>query len=188
VKAATNSREMKKFEQLVALFRKYATQYDVDYLLSMAQGYQESELDQNARSDVGAIGVMQLMPATGKDLGVGDVTLVEPNVHGGIKYLRQLIDRFYSDPGIDRVNRILLGFAAYNAGPARVDELRREARRRGLDPNVWFNEVEVVAADRIGPETVTYVANIFKYYVAYRYIVEDEQRRARQGGTAPAAP
>jgi membrane-bound lytic murein transglycosylase MltF len=188
VKAATNSREMKKFEQLVSLFRKYATEYDVDYLLSMAQGYQESELDQGARSDVGAIGVMQLMPATGKELAVGDVTEVEPNVHGGIKYLRKLIDEHYSDPSMSRIDRTLLAFAAYNAGPARVDELQREAKRRGLDPNVWFNNVEVVAADRIGPETVTYVANIFKYYVAYRYIVEDEQRRARAESVAPAGP
>jgi membrane-bound lytic murein transglycosylase MltF len=188
VKAATSSSELKKFQALVALFRKYSAQYDVDYLLAMAQGYQESRLDQGARSGVGAIGVMQLMPATGKELGVGDVTQVEPNVHGGVKYMRQIVDENFSDPAIGPVDRILLAFAAYNCGPARVAQLRAEAKRRGLDPNVWFHNVEVVAANRIGSETVDYVASIFKYYVAYRYIVEDQEARARAMPAAAEAP
>jgi membrane-bound lytic murein transglycosylase MltF len=188
VKAATSASELKKFEALVGFFRKYSAQYDVDYLLAMAQGYQESRLDQTAKSDVGAIGVMQLMPATGKELGVGDVTQTEPNVHGGIKYMRQIVDENFMDPAIDPVNRILLAFAAYNCGPARVAQLRAEAKRRGLDPNVWFNNVEVVAADRIGSETVDYVASIFKYYVAYRYIVEDQEARVRAVPAAATSP
>jgi soluble lytic murein transglycosylase-like protein len=69
-------------------FRKYSDKYDMDFLLMAAQGYQESQLNQNAKSHVGAIGVMQLMPATGREQNVGDITQVEPNIHAGVKYMR----------------------------------------------------------------------------------------------------
>ena len=151
----------------------------------VAQGYQESLLDQNARSSVGAIGVMQLMPATGKEMKTGDVTLLEPNIHAGIKYMRFLRDRFFeSDPMTTR-DKTLFSFAAYNAGPGRVQKLRKEAKQRGLDPNVWFNNVEVIAARRIGEQTVTYVANIYKYYVAYKLI---EEHQAEKGKVRSALP
>jgi membrane-bound lytic murein transglycosylase MltF len=185
VKQATSAREIKKFEKTVEFFRKYGAQYDMDYLLMVAQGYQESLLDQNARSSVGAIGVMQLMPATGKEMKTGDVTLLEPNIHAGIKYMRFLRDRFFeSDPMTTR-DKILFSFAAYNAGPGRVQKLRKEAKQRGLDPNVWFNNVEVIAARRIGEQTVTYVANIYKYYVAYKLI---EEHQAEKGKVRSALP
>ena len=140
----------------------------------VAQGYQESLLDQNARSDVGAIGVMQLMPATGNEMNTGDITQLEPNIHAGIKYIRLLRDQFFGNQPMDARNKILFSFAAYNAGPARVQKLRKEAEKRGLNPNVWFNNVEIIAAQRIGEETVTYVANIYKYYIAYKLL--EEQR------------
>jgi len=178
VKAATSSGEIKKYHATVELFRKYGAQYDMDYLLMIAQGYQESLLDQNARSDVGAIGVMQLMPATGKEMNTGDITKVEPNIHGGIKYISLMRDEFFGNEPMDARNKILFSFAAYNAGPARVQKLRKEAAQRGLDPNVWFNNVEIIAGRRIGEETVTYVANIYKYYVAYTLI--EEQRVAEE--------
>ncbi|HEX4967994.1 MAG TPA: transporter substrate-binding domain-containing protein [Nitrospiraceae bacterium] len=178
VKAATSSGEIKKYHATVELFRKYGAQYDMDYLLMIAQGYQESLLDQNARSDVGAIGVMQLMPATGKEMNTGDITKVEPNIHGGIKYISLMRDEFFGNEPMDARNKILFSFAAYNAGPARVQKLRKEAEQRGLDPNVWFNNVEIIAGRRIGEETVTYVANIYKYYVAYTLI--EEQRVAEE--------
>jgi membrane-bound lytic murein transglycosylase MltF len=177
VKQATSSSELKKFEKTVEFFRKYGTQYDMDYLLMVAQGYQESLLDQNARSTVGAIGVMQLMPATGEEMKTGDVTQLEPNIHAGIKYMRLLRDQYFENEPMDTRNKILFSFAAYNAGPVRVQKLRREAEQRGLNPNVWFNNVEIVAARRIGEETVTYVANIYKYYVAYKLV---EQQRAEK--------
>jgi membrane-bound lytic murein transglycosylase MltF len=120
---------------------------------------------------------MQIMPATGKELGVGDITLAEPNVHGGVKYMRRLMDRYFRDADLDQQNRTLFAFASYNAGPGNVAKLRREAQARGLDPNQWFNNVEMVAARRIGQETVQYVRNIYKYYVAYR--LELDAREAR---------
>ncbi len=104
------------------------------------------------------------MPATGKDLAVGDIAVVENNVHGGVKYMRYMMDRYFKDEPMTPLDKGLFTFAAYNAGPARIAQLRKEAAKRGLDPNRWFNHVELVAADKIGPETVTYVANIYKYY------------------------
>jgi membrane-bound lytic murein transglycosylase MltF len=143
-----------------------------------AQAYQESRLDHGAKSHVGAIGIMQIMPATGKELNVGDIKQLEPNIHGGVKYMRTLIDTHFKNEPMDRLNKGLFAFAAYNAGPGRVRQLRREAEKRGLDPNEWFGNVEQIASERIGRETVTYVSNIYKYYVAYRLVLEENERRA----------
>ena len=165
-------------QAVIDLFKKYGKQYDVDYLLMAAQGYQESTLDQNVKSPVGAIGVMQVMPATGKELKVGDITEIEPNIHAGVKYMRFMMDQYFKDEPMDNLNKALMTFAAYNAGPGRLRQLRRETEKRGLDPNVWFGNVERVASERIGRETVTYVSNIYKYYVAYRLWTDQQERRA----------
>jgi membrane-bound lytic murein transglycosylase MltF len=178
---------MTRFRGTYAVFRKYAEQYSLDPLLLVAQGYQESRLRQAARSHRGAIGIMQLMPATGRAMGVGDISSLEQNVHAGAKYVRSLTDLYFSDPGISELNRTLFAFAAYNAGPARIRRIRSMAERRGLDPDVWFNNVELIAAEQIGPETVRYVANIYKYYVAYTLALytdrQREEARARQSVT-----
>ena len=179
VKGASADQARKRFAAVVAMFRKYGEKYSMDWMLMAAQGYQESRLDQNAKSHVGAVGVMQVMPATGKELNVGDIKLIEPNIHAGVKYIRNMVDRYYAKEPMDDVNKMLFAFAAYNAGPARVRQLRAEAKTQGLDPNVWFNNVERVASARIGRETVTYVSNIYKYYVTYLLIQgEYLQRRA----------
>ncbi|MDM5071797.1 MULTISPECIES: lytic transglycosylase F [Aeromonas] len=175
VKSAAAEAERKKFLQVVELFRQYGDRYDVDWLLMAAQGYQESALNQKARSHVGAIGIMQIMPATGKGLKVGDIRQIEPNIHGGAKYMRWMIDHYYADEPMTALDKALFSFASYNAGPARVARLRTEAKKRGLDPNVWFHNVEYVAAEKIGPETVTYVGNIYKYYIAYKLVMEQLQ-------------
>lgn len=182
VKNAAGTEERKRFGDVVDLFRKYGDHYDVDHLLMVAQGFQESQLDHSARSPVGAIGIMQIMPATGKDLKVGDIKVLANNVQGGVKYMRFMIDQFYDKEPMTPLNKGLFAFAAYNAGPGRVAQLRKEAARRGLDPNRWFHNVEIVAAEKIGAETVTYVANIFKYFTAYKLIEEQEadRRAARE--------
>jgi len=177
VKNATTDAEMQKFRATIDLFRKYGDKYGLDWILMAAQGYQESRLDQNAKSAVGAIGVMQVMPATGKELNVGDITQVDPNIHAGVKYIRFMIDHYYKNEPMDDLNKGLFAFASYNAGPGRVAGLRKEAAKRGLDQNVWFNNVERVAAEKIGRETVTYVSNIYKYYVAYSLVQGEHLER-----------
>lgn len=172
VKNATDPTELKKFHTLAKVFQKYSDQYQIDWLLMTAQGYQESRLDHTKRSKVGAIGVMQIMPATGKDLKVGDIAQVDNNINGGVKYIRYLIEQYYSKEPMTDLNKVLFAFAAYNAGPARISQLRAEASKRGLDPNVWFDNVERIAAERIGNETVQYVSNIYKYSVAYKLALD----------------
>ena len=181
-----NERDTERFRSMVALFQKYGEQYGLDYLLVTAQAYQESGLDQSRRSGAGAIGVMQLLPSTARDKNVGipDIEDLENNIHAGVKYVRFILDRYYKDAPMDDVDKHLFAFAAYNAGPGRITGLRKKAERMGLDPNKWRGNVEVVAAQEIGRETVQYVANILKYYMAYRLIEKRHTERsdARQTG------
>jgi membrane-bound lytic murein transglycosylase MltF len=176
-KNAAADTERQKLQAVAELFKKYGAQYNLDALLMAAQGYQESTLDQDVKSPVGAIGVMQVMPPTGKELNVGDITRVDANIHAGVKYMRFMMDQYFKDDPMDNLNKGLMTFAAYNAGPGRLKQLRRETEKRGLDPNVWFGNVERVASERIGRETVTYVSNIYKYYIAYRLLSDQRDRR-----------
>ena len=187
---ATQGADIQRFRDTVEIFRRYAGQYRFDTLLLVAQGYQESRLDQSTRSHVGAVGLMQLMPKTGRDLGVGDIHKADPNVHAGAKYMGQLMDYYFKDVPFDEQNHNLFAFAAYDMGPGAIQSLRRKAEAEKLDPNVWFNNVERVAAARIGQEPVRYVRNIYKYYVAYKLIEEAEAaKKAAIAATAtePAA-
>ena len=177
VATAAETTERKKFEEMIGLFRRYAEKYELDALLMMAQGFQESRLNQAAVSPVGAIGVMQVMPATGRQMNVGDIRQLEPNIHAGTKYMHHLMEVYFPNEPKDLVNRTLLTFASYNAGPNRIRRLRQETAARGLDRNLWFDNVEVLAAEAIGSETVTYVSNIFKYYVAYRLMLQEQEAR-----------
>lgn len=181
------SAEAKRFQDTLALFRQYGEKYGFDPLMLAAQGYQESQLNQNARSHVGAIGVMQLMPATGAEMKVGNIKLTEPNIHAGTKYMDQLMTRYFPDAKFSEANRSLFAFAAYNAGPGRIASMRKEAVKRGLDPDKWFNNVEVVTAEKVGIETTTYVRNIFKYYTSYKLMLdlEETRKKARQAVKQP---
>lgn len=167
---------MQRFNLTIRFFKKYGELYDFDHLMLAALAYQESKLDQNLKSHAGAVGVMQILPSTAKDKNVGipDIYDLDPNIHAGTKYLRFMADNYFAkDPDLDERNRALFSFASYNAGPAKVARMRAEAEKMGLDPNQWFGNVEVVAAKRIGRETVQYVSNILKYYVAYK-LLEDK--------------
>jgi membrane-bound lytic murein transglycosylase MltF len=175
IKALNNAaatEDQKRFGELVVYFQKYGKQYHFDPLMLAAQGYQESTLRQDAKSPVGAIGIMQVMPATGEQLKVGDIRQVEPNVHAGTKYMDKLMTKYFRDAKFDEQNRTLFAFASYNAGPGNISKMRKEAAKRGLDPDQWFNNVEIVTAEKIGIETTTYVRNIYKYYVGYKLVSE----------------
>jgi membrane-bound lytic murein transglycosylase MltF len=181
-KNAKSDEDWERFQSVVELFKKYAAQYQFDYLLLTAQGYQESQLDQETKSPVGAIGVMQLMPDTGKAMEVGDIRQTEANVHAGSKYMDHLIEVYFPDAELDEENRALFAFAAYNAGPTRMSKLRKLAAEQGYDPNKWFNNVERVVAQKVGQEPVTYVRNIYKYYVSYKLALTAEQLQRDAAG------
>jgi membrane-bound lytic murein transglycosylase MltF len=180
--AATEDR--RRFDEVVDLFKKYSERYGFDHLMMVAQGYQESRLDQNARSPVGAIGIMQLMPATaaGSPIFMPDVSTAEANIHAGVKYMRYLMDRHFADPEIDEVNRYLLAFAAYNAGPTRITRLRARAPEYGVDPNQWFKNMQYVVASTVSQEPIRYVGNIYKYYLVYRRLRDIKRERALATG------
>jgi membrane-bound lytic murein transglycosylase MltF len=187
VKNSTSKKEMDKFFVTAQIFQKYAAQYDFDVLMLAAQGYQESMLNQDRKSPRGAVGIMQVLPkyAAAKPINIPNVSTADANVHAGVKMLRNIADTYFNDPKLDPVDRTLFVFASYNAGPTRIAGLRKKARDRGLNPDVWFENVELVAAQDIGQETVTYVGNIYKYYVAYKLALE--QKQIRDKATAAAA-
>ena len=170
---------MERFRATVEIFKKYAVQYDFDFLMLAAQGYQESRLNQAMISPRGAVGIMQVIPkfAAAPPISIPDVTEADSNIHAGTKMLRHIVDTRFNDPAIDRVDKALFTFASYNAGPNRISRLRGKAAKMNLDPNVWFGNVEQVASERIGRETVTYVSNIYKYYLAYRLVAEEKRSR-----------
>ncbi|TNF86314.1 MAG: transporter substrate-binding domain-containing protein [Gammaproteobacteria bacterium] len=175
VQNASASADRKRFEEMTDVFRRYSSEYDFDWLLIAAQGYQESQLIQSRRSPAGAIGVMQLLPATAKSppVGIPNIEELEANIHAGHKYLRHIADRYFADEDMSELDRHLFSFAAYNAGPTRISRLRREAAELGIDPNVWFGQMERLIARKVGMEPVTYVRNIFKYYVTYKLMQEE---------------
>ena len=171
--------ELANFHEKTAFFQHYADQYSFNWLMLAALAFQESGLDHSAKSGSGAVGIMQLLPSTAADpnVGIEKIEILENNIHAGTKYLRFLRDRYFSDPEIDDLNQTLLSFAAYNAGPAKIAKLRKETSESGLDSKKWFGNVEHIVAKRVGRETVQYVANIYKYYIAYTLLTRRAAER-----------
>jgi membrane-bound lytic murein transglycosylase MltF len=180
VKPALERNPFRRFEQLAGLFRTYGLQYDIDWLMLASFAFQESGFDQDARSHVGAVGVMQVMPSTAADrrVSIENIDQLENNVHAGTKYLALLRSHYFSDEDLDATERMLFTMAGYNAGPNRINRLRRVAESRGLDPNIWFNNVELVVAAQVGREPINYVSNIYRYYIVYKraeLTIQDEE-------------
>lgn len=176
-RSAASAREISKFNGLVASFRQHGKERGFDYLMLAAQGYQESQLEQNRRSHRGAVGVMQLLPRTAAAPPVSSPDIASSadiNIRAGAIYMRHLMTTYVQDPGLSERNRLLMTLAAYNAGPGNLRKFRRFARGRGLNPDLWFNNVEQGAARMVGRETVQYVANIYKYYLTYQLLIERE--------------
>ena len=181
IRNPVSAAELKRMESMDGLFKKYAHRYGFDWFKIAALAYQESRLNQNRRSKAGAVGVMQIKPSTAADanINITDIHLLENNIHAGVKYLAFLRDRYFTDPSIPVDDRVDFTFAAYNAGPARINALRRETQKIGLDPNKWFFNVEVVARRKIGAETVQYVSNVNKYYIAYKSMEDIRLKKER---------
>jgi len=182
IKNPNAEQEQKKLLEVLAIFKKYADRYDFNYLAIAALAYQESRLDHSKKSPTGAVGIMQVLPSTAADpkINIKDIHLVENNVHAGVKYLNFLRQRYFSGEDIAPADRVNFAWAAYNAGPRKINDLRKMATRRGFDPNQWFFHVEKIAAEVIGRETVEYVANINKYFVAYQFQFEFYQQRQKK--------
>lgn len=176
----TKDNSWKRYREIINLLESYGDKYDFDPLMLAALGFQESKLNQSVRSHVGAIGVMQLMPTTGKSMRVGDITVTENNIHAGAKYLNTLMTQYFKDANFDEFNRSLFAFASYNAGPGKVAGLRKLAAERRLNPDVWLHNVEIVASEKIGKETTTYVRNIVKYFYSYKLMNELVAERHKQ--------
>lgn len=174
VKPALQREPGRRLEQLAGLFRTYGAQYDIDWLLLASFAFQESGFNQDARSEIGAIGVMQVMPSTAADssVNIDNIEVLENNVHAGTKYLAVLRGNYFDDEELEPTEQMLFTMAGYNAGPNRINRLRRVAAERGLDPNVWFNNVELVVAAQVGREPINYVSNIYRYYIVYKRALE----------------
>jgi membrane-bound lytic murein transglycosylase MltF len=191
VRNATSEADIARLRPMLELFRAAAEIVDLDPLMLVAQAYQESELDHDKRSRAGAVGIMQVKPSTAadKNVGIHDISAPADNIRAGAIYMRFLMDRYFSDEDMNDVQRWLFALAAYNAGPARIQRIRRQAAAEGHDPNLWLENVELVAARNLGRETVRYVRNIFKYYVAYRMTWEARESRQSIGELEkPASP
>jgi len=169
-----------KLGAILAPLQRLSAEHGFDWRLIAAQAWQESHLDPDARSGAGAIGLMQLLPSTAKDMGFDDVTGVEDNLAAGIKYMAWLRDTYFSDPQLPEAERVDFALAAYNAGPGRVRRWRREAPERGLDPDRWSGGVENLALEEVGLQPVRYVANINKYFVILARLLDERERRDQE--------
>lgn len=188
-RCANTSAVSENIQELITLFTKYGEMYSIGWLQLAAQGYQESGLRQDRRSGAGAVGIMQIKPSTAadKNVGISNVTELENNIHAGTKYMRFISDRYFSNGDMDELNRWFFSLAAYNAGPAKINRYRKEASEKGYDPNIWFDNVEIIVAQQIGRETVSYVSSIFKYYVSYQLTVKRQQVHNARFGDVLAA-
>ena len=166
----TSEQELAKFDATINFFKQYGEQYNFDWLLLAAQGYQESRLDQSRVSHAGAVGIMQVRPSTARDpnVGIPDISTPENNIHAGTKYMDFLRGRYYKHLSMDPFNKMIFTLASYNAGPRRIARMRKKAIDNNLDPNVWFGNVELVTARTVGREPIDYVGNIYKYYLSYK--------------------
>ena len=188
VKDAIAGEDLAHFEEMVRLFRTYGDKYHFPYLLLAAQGYQESGLNPALKSKAGAVGVMQIKPGTAAadPIDITGIEKLDRNIEAGAKYLRYMVSHYYANEPMDQITRGLFALASYNAGPVRIEKLRRLAAAEGYDPNRWFNHVEFIAAREIGAETPNYVSNVYKYYLAYKMTTEQDARR--QSSRSSPAP
>lgn len=159
--------DMDRFSHYAPLFKKYGDRYKLDWILLAAQAFQESGFNSQVRSNMGAIGLMQLLPATAKDMGFEDITVPEKNIHAGVKYMHWLIVHYFSDKSMTKDDQLRFALAAYNTGPGNIRKSRRMTQKMGHDPNRWFSHTEMGTLSAVGLEPVHYVRNINRYYLSF---------------------
>ncbi|HEX4409668.1 MAG TPA: lytic transglycosylase F [Xanthobacteraceae bacterium] len=181
VKNALAPERKKVLNDLIPYFKEYGDQSQIDPFILAAQGFQESSFDQKLRMKSGAVGVMQMKPSTAKEeLGILDiVTHAKDNIHSAAAYLRFIIKKYISDPGISDRDRVLMALAAYNGGPSALTRARSDAKKKGFDPNVWFDNVEYDSAAVSGQEPVQYVGHIYKYFLSYKELLSGTEAESK---------
>ncbi len=182
IKNPLSSNRDKTLLKYKKLLKKYADRYGFDWQLLAALAYQESRFDHTQKNKSGAVGLMQVLPSTGKDknIGIRNVHLLENNIHAGVKYLAFLKNKYFNDVRIRPRDQVRLALAAYNAGPGKIQRVRAKTKQMGLDPNRWFRNVELATLKMVGQETVRYVSNINKYYVIYRFTSKVSETREKE--------
>jgi len=176
--------ERRRLEKVRPVLQQYAERNNLDWLNLAALAFKESTLNPAARGAGNATGLMQVTPAAARSVGVSNIHRLENNVQASARYLASIRRKFFASPRLNERERMAFTLAAYNAGPQRVQQLRAEARRRGLNPDQWFFQVERVAAEQLGLGVVSYVNSVNKYFLAFhqqRSALESQQRVASRG-------
>ena len=172
--------DRQRLERVRSVLQKHGEKQDLDWLQLAAVAYKESTLNPAARGASGATGLMQITPAAARSVGVGNIQALDNNVLAATRYMARIRREFFSSRQIAEAERMAFVLAAYNMGPQRVQGLRAEARRRGLNPNRWFFQVERVAMEQMGMGVVSYVNAVNKYYLAYdreRFLLEPQKQK-----------
>ena len=159
--------DRQKLEKLRPVLQKHARQQGMDWLNLAALAFKESTLDPDAKGSGGATGLLQITPSAAQRVGVSNIQNVDNNVQAGAKYLALIRRKFFASPKLNERERMAFVLAAYNMGPERVQSMRAEAKRRGLNPNQWFFQVERIAMEQVGMGAVSYVNSVNKYYLAF---------------------
>lgn len=154
-----------------AIMRAEAARYGLDWRFVAAIIYHESRFNPNARAFGGAYGLMQFMPGTGPNYGVYPSSSPQVQIQGGMKFISKL-DKIYKNIS-DPKERMKFVLATYNAGTGHIQDARRLAEKKGLNPNVWDNNVESIVLN-LGKRQYYADASVksgtFRGRITYRYV------------------
>ena len=159
--------DRQRLEELRPTLQRHADAQGMDWLNLAALAFKESALDPGAQGSGGATGLLQITPSAAQRVGVRNIQSTDNNVQAGAKYLALIRSKFFAGPRFNERERMAFTLAAYNLGPERVQGMRAEARRRGLNPDQWFFQTERVAMEQAGMGVVSYVNSVNKYYLAF---------------------
>ncbi|MDU9402830.1 transglycosylase SLT domain-containing protein [Pseudomonas sp. zfem004] len=159
--------DRQRLESLRPVLQKHAGDQQFDWLNLAALAFKESTLDPKARGTGGAHGLMQITPSAAQRVGVSNTATVDGNVQASARYLALIRRKFFASPQLNERERMAFILAAYNLGPERVQAMRAEARRRGLNGNQWFFQTERIAMEQVGMGPVNFVNSVNKYYLAF---------------------
>ncbi len=172
--------DRQRLESLRPVLQKHAGDQQFDWLNLAALAFKESTLDPKARGTGGAHGLMQITPSAAQRVGVSNTATVDGNVQASARYLALIRRKFFASPQLNERERMAFILAAYNLGPERVQAMRAEARRRGLNGNQWFFQTERIAMEQVGMGPVNFVNSVNKYYLAFNRERASLERLARR--------